>query len=151
MGRKMLEFKVEVDTNKPEDALAIVAALAEDMIVTGDYGLLEEFDSDDPDPLKDAEWSNLVLRLLRKIGVANSDTSPSTDDVIMATEEAIKHWTKDAECQARVERIFEEVEKSGALRSHRYITEGTIRQDETHYPDRCGLCSYEALKKKEGV
>ncbi len=50
--------------------------------------------------------------------------------------------------QEKVREIFEEIEKTGALRGHRYITEGTIRQDETHYPDRCGLCAYQALKQK---
>lgn len=36
------EFKMELEAETPEDALAIVASIAEDMVETGDYGLLEE-------------------------------------------------------------------------------------------------------------
>jgi len=36
------EFKMDLEAETPEDALAIVASIAEDMVETGDYGLLEE-------------------------------------------------------------------------------------------------------------
>jgi len=56
-----------------------------------------------------------------------------------------------AECQARVERIFKEIEETGVLRRHSYVVEGTSRQDEEHYPERCGRCKYENLKQREGI
>jgi len=44
--------------------------------------------------------------------------------------------------------LFEGIERIGVLRDHRYVIEGTIRQDETHYPERCSLCAYQVLKDK---
>ena len=46
------EFKMEVEAETPDDALAIVVAIAEDMLLeTGDYGLLEEI----PPPIQHGE------------------------------------------------------------------------------------------------
>ena len=42
------------------------------------------------------EVFGLLLKLLRKIGVANEDTSPNTAEIQMATEEAIENYDKDA-------------------------------------------------------
>jgi len=48
--------------------------------------------------------------------------------------------------QNTIREIFEGIEKTGVLRDHRYVVEGTMRQEETHYPERCSLCAYQSLK-----
>jgi len=50
--------------------------------------------------------------------------------------------------QNTIREIFEEIEETGVLRDHRYVVEGTMRQEETHYPERCSLCAYQSLKSK---
>ena len=52
------------------------------------------------------------------------------------------------EAKAEVARIFEEIEKTGVLRDHRYVIEGDMRQEEVHYPERCSRCDYEKSKSK---
>ena len=89
--------------------------------------------------IRDNKWAALVLNLLRKIGVANSDTSPSIDVVLMAAEEAIEHFDKDAECQARVERLWRKIEE---LVNTYAFGDGSFIGFED------GL---QALKKKEGI
>jgi len=73
------------EENKIEEAIAILKA---------ELGKPTQHTKDQED------WGILVLRLLRKIGVVNSDTDPSIVEVVAAAEDAIEHFEG---CQKRIE------------------------------------------------
>ncbi|KKN15408.1 hypothetical protein LCGC14_0986500 [marine sediment metagenome] len=55
--------------------------------------------------IKDAEWGELMLKVLRKIGVANSDTDPTISEVIMVAEDVIEKFNPTA----RIEELIKDL------------------------------------------